>query len=96
MTYELVASRIIREQVEKLPRKYKKQIDKKIDLIKQNPFRFKAVHSKLYSRVFRIRMKIEGKEMRLVYVVLGSKIIIVGILDRSKEYRDLEAYLSKL
>ncbi len=96
MTFELVASKTIREQVEKLSQKYKKQIDKKIDLIKQNPFRFKAIYSKAYSRIFRVRLKIEGKEVRLIYVVLGSKIILVCLLDRTKEYKDLEKYLSKI
>ncbi len=96
MTYELVASKTILEQVKKLSPKYKKQIEKKIDLIKQNPFRFKAVHSKLYSKVFRVRLDIEGGETRLIYVVLGSKIILACLLDRSKEYRDLEKYLSEI
>jgi len=96
MTFELVASKTIREQVEKLSQKYKKQIDKKIVLIKQNPFRFKSIHSKLYSRVFRIRLNIEGKETRLIYAVLGSKIILVCLLDRTKGYEDLEKYLSKI
>lgn len=96
MTYELIASKIIREQVERLSEKYKKQIDKKIDLIKQNPFRFKAIHSKLYSKVFRVRFDIEGKETRLIYIVLGTKIILVCLLDRTKEYKDLEKYLAMI
>lgn len=96
MTYELIASKTILDQVEKLPQKYKKHIDKKLNLIKQNPFRFKAIHSKLYSKVFRVRLSIEGKETRLIYVVLGSKIILVCLLDRNKEYKDLENYLAKL
>lgn len=96
MNYKLVTSKIIREQVEELPQKYKKQIDKKIDLIKQNPFRFKPIHSKLYSRVFRVRLNIEGKETRLIYVVLGPKIILVCLLDRTKGYKDLEDYLAKI
>ena len=68
----------------------------KVELIEQNPFRFKALHSKLYSRVFRIRLNIGGKETRLIYVVLGSKIILVCLLPRSKEYKNLENYLSKI
>lgn len=96
MIFEIVASRIFLKQIENLPAKYKKQISSKIDLIKQNPFRFKAIHSRLYSRVFRIRLDIEGRETRLVYVVLGSKIILVCLLDRTKGYKDLEAYLSKI
>ena len=96
MSYEITASRTFLKQIENLHIKYKRRIDNKIDLIKQNPFRFKALHSKLYSRVFRVRLNIEDKEIRLIYVVLGSKIIIAGLLDRSKEYEDLERYLAKI
>jgi len=96
MSYELVSSKTILEQIEELPQKYKKQIDKKIDLIKQNPFRFKPIHSKTYSHVFRVRLSIEGKETRLIYIILGSKIILVCLLDRTKGYKDLENYLAKI
>ncbi|MBI2547260.1 MAG: hypothetical protein HYW23_02330 [Candidatus Aenigmarchaeota archaeon] len=96
MTYEIVASKTFIKQIENLPSKHKEQIDKKIDLIKQNPFRFKAIYAKLYSRVFRVRLNIEGSETRLIYVVLGSKIIIACLLDRTDEYKDLENYLEKI
>lgn len=96
MTFEIVASRTFVKQIENLSSKYKRQIDNKIDLIKQNPFRFKAVSSRLYSRVFRVRLNIEGRETRLIYVILGSKIILVCLLDRAGEYRDLEKYLEKI
>jgi mRNA-degrading endonuclease RelE of RelBE toxin-antitoxin system len=96
MNFELVSTEFFLNQIKNLPEKYKKQIQKKLELIKQNPFRFKGIHSKKFSRVFRIRMKIEGKEMRLIYALVGTKIIIAGLLDRSKEYNDLENYLSKI
>jgi len=94
--FELVPTEYFLSQIGNLPKKYKNQIRKKVELIKQNPFRFKKIHSKKFSRVFRVRMNIEGKETRLVYVVVGTKIIIAGLLERSKEYRDLETYLSKI
>jgi len=96
MNFELIPSGIFLEQVKELPDKYKKQIRKKMELIKLNPFRFKAVHSKRFSRVFRIRLNIEGREVRLIYVVLGSKIIVACLLDRSRGYKDLENYLAKI
>lgn len=92
----LVASELFLEQLKNLPDKYKNQIKKKIELIKQNPFRFKKIHSKKFSRVFRVRLNIEGKEVRLIYVVFGSKIILTCLLDRSNDYKDLEHYLSKI
>ncbi len=96
MKFELVASKFFKGQFDKLPEKYKKQIKNKSELIENNPYRFKSLHSVLYSRVFRLRMNIEGKETRLIYVVLGSKIILVCMLDRSKDYKDLENYLAKI
>jgi mRNA-degrading endonuclease RelE of RelBE toxin-antitoxin system len=96
MNYDLVASELFLEQIKSLPGKYKKQIKNKIELIKQNPFRFKKIHSKRFSLAFRVRLSVEGKETRLVYVVLGSKIVLACLLDRSKDYKDMESHLSKI
>ena len=96
MNFEVLAAEPFKRQFDGLPEKYRLQIKNKIGLMERNPFRFKAVHSKLYSRVFRVRLNLGGKETRLVYAVLGSKIILVCLLDRSKEYGDLETYLSKI
>lgn len=96
MKFEVISSIDFKKQFDELPEKYRKQIKKKVELIEQNPFRFKAIHSKLYSRVFRVRLNIESREIRLIYVVLGSKIILVCLLVRAKEYDDLETYLSKI
>jgi len=96
MNYELVTSELFIEQIKNLPEKYKNQIKKKLVLVKQNPFRFKKIHSKKFSMVFRIRLNIEGMETRLIYALLGSKIVLACLLDRSNEYKDLEHYLSKI
>ena len=96
MKFEVVAGKDFKEQFDKLSGTQKQQIKKKVGLIEQNPFRFKALHSTLYSRVFRIRLDIDGKETRLIYVVLGLKIILVCLLDRNKEYTDLEKYLARI
>ena len=96
MKFEVIAGKDFKEQFDRLPEKYKLQIKKKVELVEQNPFRFKAIHSNLYSRVFRVRLNIEGKETRLIYVVLGSKIILACLLDRADEYKDLENYLLKI
>ena len=96
MSFELVPTEFFLTQVKSLPEKYRKQIQKKMELIKQNPFRFKNIHSRKFSKAFRIRMNIEGKELRLIYVLVGTRIIVAGLLDRSKDYKDLETYLSKI
>jgi len=94
--FDIVATEFFLEQIKDLPKKYKRQIRNKIKLVEQKPFRFKRIHSKKFSKLFRIRMKIKGKEVRLIYVIIGQKIILVCILDRSKNYKDLERYLSKM
>jgi len=96
MNFELKPTDTFLEQIEKLSEKSKLQIKKKLELIKQNPFRFKAIHARLYSKVFRVRLSIGSKETRLVYVVLGSKIILVCLLYRNKDYKELENYLAKI
>ena len=96
MNYELTATEFFIKQVSKLPKKDKHLIKEKIELIKLNPYRFKAIHSKKFSKVFRVRMKIKGKETRLIYVVLEPKIIIACLLSRKNDYKDLEKYLSKI
>ncbi|MBI2106126.1 hypothetical protein HYT56_04795 [Candidatus Woesearchaeota archaeon] len=96
MTYIIEALERFKEQVKILDEKSKRIIEEKIQLIKENPFRFKKIHSEKYSRVFRIRLKIKNQETRLIYVVLQPKIILVCLLERKKDYKDLEKYLNKI
>ena len=96
MRFEIKATKFFQKQFDGFPDKYKIQIKNKIELIKQSPFHFKSVHSKLFSRVFRIRLNIERKEIRFVYIVLGSKIILACFLDRDEDYKDLDYYLAKV
>lgn len=74
MNFEIISTEIFLKQIERLSKKYKKQIKNKIRLIKQNPYRFKRIHSGSFSHVFRVRMNIESKKTRLIYVISGSKI----------------------
>ncbi len=96
MSYQIKSLKYFKEQFDKLDEKSKRIIHKKIQLIKENPFRSKRIHSKSYSKVFRIRLKINFKEKRLIYVILSSNVILVCLLDRDKNYKDLEKYLSRL
>ena len=96
MSFKIEASEYLLKQLENLDEKSKKLIAGKIELIKENPFRFKRVHSKKFSKVFRVRLNLSGRETRLIYVVLGPNIILVCLLERKKNYRDLENYLSRI
>lgn len=96
MTFEIVASNILLEQIKHLDGKSKRILESKIDLIKFNPFRFKRIHSKKFSKVFRVRLSINDTESRLIYVVLGSKILLVCLFDRKDDYKDLGKYLDSI
>lgn len=96
MNYTIKALSYFTEQAKKLDSKSKKIVQEKIQLVKQNPFRFKRIHSKKYSKVFRVRLSIKSKEARLIYAVISPNIILVCLLDRKRDYKDLERYLSKL
>jgi len=96
MNHNIKSLEFFKKQIEKLDLRSRKIIYDKIQLIKQNPYRFKKIHSKKYSRVFRVRFSISGKEIRLIYVVIEPNIILVCLLDRKKDYTDLEKYLSKI
>lgn len=96
MPYEIKALEFFKNQVEKLDLQSRRIVKEKIDLIKQNPFRYKRIRSKKYSRVFRVRFSIKRKEVRLIYTIIEPNIILVCILDRKKDYKNLEKYLKKV
>ncbi|MBU4069823.1 MAG: hypothetical protein KJ646_02475 [Nanoarchaeota archaeon] len=96
MRYSVISSKDFKKQFDKLNDKSKRIIYDKIQLIKENPFKYKKIHSRLYSKVFRIRLKIQSKEIRLIYVIINPNIILVCLLDRKKDYKNLEKYLKKI
>ena len=94
--FKLVATEFFIEQIEDLDKKSKDQIKEKIDLISSDPFRFKRIHAKTVHNVFRVRLNLRSKEIRLIYAVLSPNIILVCLLDRKNNYTDLEKYLGKI
>lgn len=96
MSFEVIPTKSFIKQIKELDSKSKKLIHEKIQLIKENPYRNKKIHSKKFSRVFRVRLNIQGKEKRLIYLIIASKIILVCLINRDKNYKDLERYLSKI
>lgn len=95
MSYIIESSEIFKKQFDELDDKSKRIVHDKIQLIKENPYRNKKIHSKKFSRVFRVRLTIQGKEKRLVYVIVAPKVILACFIDRDKDYKDLEKYLKK-
>lgn len=96
MSFKIKPLDVFLRQLEKLGKEDKEKINEKILLIKENPYRFKRIHSKEFSKTFRIRLNLSGKETRLIYVLLEPNIIMVCLLERKKNYHDLEKYLSKI
>jgi len=96
MTFKVKLSSLMVEQLNSIDEKSKKLIWEKIKIISENPFHFKRIHSKKFKKVFRVRMSIKGKETRLIYAVIEPNIIIACLLERNKNYKDLEKYLKKI
>jgi mRNA-degrading endonuclease RelE of RelBE toxin-antitoxin system len=96
MTFTVRPSDIFLEQLKNLDEKSKRIIRKKIDMIKENPFHFKSIHSKNFSKVFRVRLTIQKSEKRLIYVIIEPNIVIVCLLERKHDYKDLEKILKKI
>jgi len=94
MNYKIRALDFFSKQWKKLDKKSKKIINKKIELIKENPFRYKRLKSD--TPVFRVRLSIKSKETRLIYAVVKPDIIIICLLDRKKYYADLNKYLKHI
>ena len=93
--FELKPTDFFLEQLDELSDEAASLIDEKLRLIKINPFRYKRILG--YSLfLFRIRFEDRRKEKRVIYLVDKPFIKVLCILDRDKEYKDLEKYLKKL
>ena len=93
--FELIPSELFLNQLDNLSIKSKKQLENKLLLIKENPFRNKRIQGyELF--LFRIRFEDQNKEKRVIYLVDKPKVKILCILDRDNDYKDLKSYLKKL
>jgi len=92
--YELIPSKFFLKQLDLISVEALQIIESKLNLIKQNPFRFKRI--KGYDLfLFRIRFQDRRKEKRIIYLVNKPKVKIICILDRSNDYKDLKKFLNK-
>lgn len=96
MIFQLNSTEEFKKQFDELDEKSKRIVHDKIQLIKQNPYRYKRLNAKYLSKLFRIRFSIQSKETRLIYAVIEPNIILICFIDRKKDYKDLEKYLKKL
>jgi len=96
MDFEIIGTGFFQNQIKGLDDKSKRILRDKIRLMKMNPFRYKRVHSKKFSRVHRVRLTIEDKSARLAYSIVGKRIFLACLLDRDKDYKDLEKSLKEI
>jgi NMD protein affecting ribosome stability and mRNA decay len=93
--YALLPSEFFLTQAAELSDEAARLVSQKLLLAKQNPYRFKRIHSEgLF--LFRIRFEDGRKEKRVIYLVERPHIKVLCILDRDKEYKDLRRYLKML
>lgn len=94
MDYEIIPSKFFLKQLDDLTDKSLELIEKKILLLKINPFRYKRIHGyKLF--LFRIRFEDDNKEKRVIYLVDKPKVKILCILDRGSDYKNLRKFLKR-
>lgn len=96
MTFVLSSTAYFAEQLAGLSDAEKRLVLSKLDLIKLNPFRFKSLHSRRFTKVFRVAVRLRQGDSRLVYVVLSETVIVACILERKRGYRDLEKHLDSV
>jgi len=96
MNFEVIATSFFQKQAAALDSNSKRILREKILLIKKNPFRYKRVRSKHFSRAHRVWLTIEHRTTRLVYAIIGNKVYLACLLDRGRDYQELEKRLKSL
>lgn len=95
MEFKLISTKSFQEQSKYLDIKTKRILDNKLDLILENPYRFKALKHKDH-KLFRVPININSKETRLIYKIIEPNIILICLLERKHNYKDLKKYLKEL
>lgn len=93
--YEVKPSIFFLKQLEELNIKTIKLIYDKLKLLEINPKRNTSLNYEKYN-LLRIRLTSTNKEIRIVYIIKSSIVKILFILDRSKNYKDLEKLIKKM
>ena len=96
VNFELKLGKYFLEQCLELSISDREKIQKRLILLKENPFRNKSIYSQRFNRLFRVRIELEKTAKRIIYVVIGDKIFVAGFTDRDKDYSDLDKLLQKL
>jgi len=93
--FDIIRSEEFREQFNSLCLEDKKQVAKKVGRILQNPYHYKTLQNNYSLKLFRVRLRIQNKEARLVYIVKEPEVILDALVFRKHDYKDLDTYLKR-
>ena len=89
MKFELKPTLYFLKQLEKLDLESISLIERKLKLLKENPFRNKALVG--YKNTFEIKISIEKNYSRIIYTVYlpkSNQITIFGIFKRKNDFKE--------
>lgn len=87
--FKLIPSKYFLKQLENLNEKNKRTVEKKLEILKNNPFRYKPLSG--YKHLFEVKMDVSNQYSRLIYAVFypsDNSIRIFGIFDRGNNFKD--------
>jgi mRNA-degrading endonuclease RelE of RelBE toxin-antitoxin system len=88
------ATQFFADQLNELSPSSRRILEKKLLLLKYNPFRNKRIHGyPLF--LFRIRVEDNRKEKRVIYLVNKPTVTILCIIDRDSDYNNLRDFLRR-
>ena len=94
MNFELLPTEFFLNQIKKLNKKEKNLINQKLNLLKENPARFKSL--KGYKNTFEIKLTLRNTFSRLIYCLYlpqKHQITIFGIFKRNKDFKDFKKFV---
>lgn len=97
LPFKLKFTQYFSKQWQSYDEKTRTKIQKKLELVKQDPFHFPRQEG--YHFVFKVKMEVEDTFSRLMYAVFmpdKEHITILGIFDRKADYKDFERIFDDL
>lgn len=93
LNFKFLFTKFFKSQVSKLNSKNKQLIKNKLELIRENPSRFKSLQG--YKNVFEVKISIEKNYSRLIYALYepdSNSITIFGIFKRKSDFKDFKSF----
>ena len=93
--YKLKLSKYFLKQLKYINNKDKKLLEKKLKLIKENPFRFENLSG--YRFLYKVKLNLKNNSQRLIYCIFKpekNNIYIYGFFLRGKDYKNFKKIFS--